>query len=502
MYPSFKPNKKSLETHRSITKIAIPIITVAALVSTGATFASPVVNDLEISWPNDGWYQVQTADGQTTICEGMRSCLVEPGTYLVINHTTGERFNNITVADTPASAAANPEIPVAVVTVDGNTISWPDDGWYQVQSGSTFESFCNGESSCTVEDGLYLVINHTTGERFTNIEVGGDELNPASHSGLALDSLSNDIFLELDGYRLDETANYAPEVSAGIVAASTEHVELARGEIIYDIKGDNKILPVERSQYTCPAGGTMTLESGVSIVNESDYTHHIDYAVYDFDNCRGTVDEGVPVPDTYQVKGSLTTLHKTVSGSDVQTHTREIAFVNFDLRGDLGFTITTDANISMWASLGNDSAASRNVSITEYVMQLDAGVNALPLVNLQDATFAQQFSTTANGRLQSFSLETSGVFSGKSTDGVEVKVSTLEPLVRMQGVGVSANQNVPFKGRVQMRAADGTELTINANPDVIDDQSLLVDYTLRTADSVLVDSIGESLSNTLSKGPF
>ena len=502
MYPSFKPNKKSLETHRSITKIAIPIVTVAALVSTGATFASPVVNDLEISWPNDGWYQVQTADGQTTICEGMRSCLVEPGTYLVINHTTGERFNNITVADAPATAAANPEIPVATVTVDGNTISWPDDGWYQVQSASTFESFCNGESSCTVEDGTYLVINHTTGERFTNIEVGGDDLDLASHSGLALDSLSNDILLELDGYRLDQTANYAPEVSAGIVAASTAHVELARVEITYDFKGEDKILPVERNQYACPAGGIMTLESGVSVVNESGSVHHIDYAVYDFDNCRATVDEGVPVPDTYRMNGSLTTLHESVSGNDFQTNTREITFVNFDLRGDLGFTLTADANISMWLSIGNDSSASRNVAISEYVMQLDTGVNAQPIVNLKDATLVQQFSTTANGRLQSSSLETSGVFSGELTDGVEVTVSTLEPLARTQVVGVSANQSVPFKGRVQMRTADGTELTINANTDIVEDQSLLVDYTLRTADGVLVDSIGESFSSILSKDPF
>lgn len=55
--------------------------------------------------------------------------------------------------------------------VTGNTISWPDDGWYQVQSASDYASVCEGGTSCEVADGLYIVINHNTGERFENITV-------------------------------------------------------------------------------------------------------------------------------------------------------------------------------------------------------------------------------------------------------------------------------------------------------------------------------------------
>jgi hypothetical protein len=55
--------------------------------------------------------------------------------------------------------------------VSGNTISWPDDGWYQVQSATDYHSVCEGGTSCEVADGLYIVINHHSGERFENIAV-------------------------------------------------------------------------------------------------------------------------------------------------------------------------------------------------------------------------------------------------------------------------------------------------------------------------------------------
>jgi hypothetical protein len=50
--------------------------------------AAPVVNGNEISWPDDGWYQVQDTADYSSVCEGGRSCTVEPGTYVVINHST------------------------------------------------------------------------------------------------------------------------------------------------------------------------------------------------------------------------------------------------------------------------------------------------------------------------------------------------------------------------------------------------------------------------------
>jgi hypothetical protein len=73
---------------------------VALLLSSSATLAAPTVTGNTISWPDDGWYQVQVVNnyGIVEVCQGGRSCEVSEGNYIVINHTTGERFKNIRVS--------------------------------------------------------------------------------------------------------------------------------------------------------------------------------------------------------------------------------------------------------------------------------------------------------------------------------------------------------------------------------------------------------------------
>lgn len=66
--------------------------------STDANEQSTVlVNGLTLSWPDDGWYQVQNSEDNRSVCEGGQFCSVDPGTYVVINHTTGQRHSNIVV---------------------------------------------------------------------------------------------------------------------------------------------------------------------------------------------------------------------------------------------------------------------------------------------------------------------------------------------------------------------------------------------------------------------
>lgn len=57
------------------------------------------ISNLTISWPNDGWYQLQRQTNYETVCEGGTQCSVTPGVYTLINLTTGERFENIRVED-------------------------------------------------------------------------------------------------------------------------------------------------------------------------------------------------------------------------------------------------------------------------------------------------------------------------------------------------------------------------------------------------------------------
>ena len=136
--------------------------------------AAPVVSGSEISWPDDGWYQVQTAVEHISVCEGGRSCTVEPGLYVVINHSTGERFSSVRVGENDSP-----------VTVAGDIISWPDDGWYQVQDSSTYETICEGTRSCQVDNGTYTVINHSTDTRYRSIVVSdaGEVVEPEPTPG-------------------------------------------------------------------------------------------------------------------------------------------------------------------------------------------------------------------------------------------------------------------------------------------------------------------------------
>jgi len=130
-----------------------------------------VANGL-ISWPDDGWYQVQSATSLVTICEGGTSCNVHPGTYNVINLSTGQRHDNVVVgAGTDPVSGPSEGAGSSGITVDGMTISWPNDGWYQVQSIDNFSNVCEGGTSCTVAAGRYQVINLTTGQRFDPITI-------------------------------------------------------------------------------------------------------------------------------------------------------------------------------------------------------------------------------------------------------------------------------------------------------------------------------------------
>ena len=58
-----------------------------------------VLEGSTLQLPQDGWYQVQIADTYETVCESGQTCILFPGSYNIINHTNGERWNNFVVAD-------------------------------------------------------------------------------------------------------------------------------------------------------------------------------------------------------------------------------------------------------------------------------------------------------------------------------------------------------------------------------------------------------------------
>ncbi|MEE9319787.1 MAG: fibronectin type III domain-containing protein [Granulosicoccus sp.] len=146
-----------MDTVKSLRLIAVLF---TALLFSSTVSAAPTVEGNVISWPDDGWYQVQSQSDYSVQCEGVASCTVSPGTYIVINHSTGERWESIVVEEQNNT-----------VTVSGQRIMWPDVGWYQVQSASDYTTQCQGTRHCDVVPGTYIVINHSTGTRWNSIVV-------------------------------------------------------------------------------------------------------------------------------------------------------------------------------------------------------------------------------------------------------------------------------------------------------------------------------------------
>lgn len=176
---------------RSFSHWYCPLIVLFSFLLLSKAVAAPEVNGSEISWPDDGWYQVQSSTDYQTVCEGGTSCSVPAGSYIVINHSTGERFTGIVVtggmmADVDEDSLAGN----SSVSVSGTVIRWPNDGWYQVQDATNFQTVCEGGIECDAGPGRYTVINHTSGERFTNINVG--EIADNTEEGSASDDLPSE----------------------------------------------------------------------------------------------------------------------------------------------------------------------------------------------------------------------------------------------------------------------------------------------------------------------
>ncbi len=276
--------------------IAPPALLLAALLP-AALVAAPLSDNVSvtgntISWSDEGWYQVQDSTDYTTVCGGGTSCTVEPGVYHIINHTTGTRLEFVTV---PTESTDPGQESVAV---SGNTISWPDDGWYQVQDARSYESLCQGNRSCVVPPGEYIVINHTTGERHTGILVA-DSDNPQTEPA----EINRDNYLEMltqvfeiyMGTAYDErlpTNDMTRLITGGFTETRTP------GEGV-DYETIDRL-------YTCHNGGTVNrtnyigispIISNVYTINECQYQGEVVSGIWSLTGYRSTSHANIELTD-------------------------------------------------------------------------------------------------------------------------------------------------------------------------------------------------------------
>lgn len=226
--------------------------------------AAPVVTGNEISWPDDGWYQVQDTADYSSVCEGGRSCTVEPGVYVVINHSTGERFRSILVGDSDSP-----------VTVEGGVIRWPDDGWYQVQDSTTYESVCEGGRSCAPGAGSYKVINHSKSTRYNVTVVGDDVVEPEPEPVPdAVTVEGSNISWPDDGWYQVQNASTHAEVCQGgsscsvpngtytviNLSTNTRYNDIVVGEVVPYVE------PIPSPNFADPFGALLEIDTELAVV--------------------------------------------------------------------------------------------------------------------------------------------------------------------------------------------------------------------------------------------
>jgi len=219
------------------------------------------VDGSTISWPDNGWYMVQRTTDYTTVCEGQRSCVVADGEYNVINLTTQERFENITVGNAPIDSTPS------LVDVNGSRISWPDNGWYQVQNATNFATVCEGGRSCVVSPGEYTVINLSTNERFEGITVSGIERPVINNDNF--DAIVKQVWEVFSGQAFDSRLmefpyfkDYIREEPTAECANGGSHTSVftsfRTGSLQYEAHTDNCLYQFRRTGFGDTISGSFT----------------------------------------------------------------------------------------------------------------------------------------------------------------------------------------------------------------------------------------------------
>lgn len=241
------------------------LMSLVLLFLSGAVMAEPVVEGNTISWPDDGWYQVQDAITYVTLCDGTEQCTVPAGSYIVINHSTGERWENIAVEDATEDAQQDPTmdqespgeedsmdasgdqgVDLDGLIITGGNITWTEDGWYQVQSADDYVTVCEGGTSCDAQPGTYHIINHSTGQRWDDIVIAG--------------------IMQPDGENPGESQPEVPDEETTGDMSGSPAPQLAGDSLQWADDGWYQVQSAADFSTICEGGTSCVVESGTYIV--------------------------------------------------------------------------------------------------------------------------------------------------------------------------------------------------------------------------------------------
>ena len=471
--------------------------------------AMPVsVSGNTISWPDDGYYQVQRANDYSTVCEGGRSCEVENGVYTVINHSIKTRFNGILVdndVDTQEpSTPEQPDIEMGVV-VTGNVISWPDNGWYQVQNLESFESICEGGTSCTVSDGVYVVINHSTGERFEPYIITTDDINPGEPEigneiaagsipipvNARLDESAPYLIESLAGYQLEQALGYIETVADEVVSTAASETVLSPGSRQIDVRGDVQTSIIDRTEYGCSGGGSLVRNTSNVDIDFSDFSQDSLLDVWTFQDCLLDTQAGDLLEGEHLLNGVVARVSDFQSGSRFTNSEQSVTYSDFSLQAPANNSLTIDGNVRTRSLNTQDPDASRIVVINDYSEIRNGNL----LRDIRDGSFSYSTGTTANGAVINQKVSAEGRILGSVTQGQDITITTPDLLERSGVVNDDfASFRVPFRGQMQFSSTDGSELSIMPKPDAPEFFApLLYNDTLLTAEGDVVNGTDKTL---------
>ena len=538
-------------------------VTLALVAFPVVSQAAPSVTGSIVTWPDDGWYQVQRDDTFETVCEGSVAansstsggpCLIDSSGYIVINHTSGERFNSITASDESASSLS--------VVVEGSTISWPDNGWYQVQDSANYSSVCEGGLECTVSPGNYVVINHTTGERFSNITVsagdtsspssvmvvadtiswpddgwyqvqdatsfatlceggvecqvsagryivinhtsgertlvevaGGDTDDPATPSSeFNISDSAFELIRDLAGYKSDQLAGVIPDLAQFVVTTAIGSAQvLGNGEFVTaDSRFGEVATETERMLYQCSGGGTMIHEAGRMRLIDISYSHTRNVNNYEFDQCLFVVTPERVVGGSYSANGVLNTSTRSRSGSRFGEGAGIIEWNAFELVGPDALLYEVDGR-SAWDTLSSSSASNDyRQSDFDYYRK----TQGTEVINeMTNSDFVMTINYHPVNILNTMDLEFSGTFEDSRGEGRVLTVSTVNALFFSAGLD---EEQVTHNGQISALSSDGGTMTLTAigSGDRLDPSTNpLVDWTSVSSDGRLASDVDVSLGS-------
>ena len=197
---------------------------------------------------------------------------------------------------------------VTAVSVDGNVISWPDDGWYQVQNASDYSTVCEGGNSCEVSAGTYTVINHSNGERFENISVSG-----ASPETPTLTPTPNNVVIAGVPYKISRVWLNSVVTGRNLYTGNTFDTYFA-----FALNSSFLDSLVDGTTMACAGGGTVRYERQIDSLSSGVASFTSVTSIYNYNNCvvsGGEVDGRITVTDLQTLSGSTITTDFNVSTS-------------------------------------------------------------------------------------------------------------------------------------------------------------------------------------------